>query len=106
MSCSSPRLQVANFVTITSEEVARLGLSNTFVEEEELAAARAKHAEAVIATVSDAMLFNELDPLLEVVRDEDAPQITQDAQEQAPEAEEVPEAPGAAEGPKPGRRGR
>lgn len=113
---------VANFVTIASEEVARLGLSNTLVEEEELAAARARyiastatpapdqnkaaHEAAVTAAVSDAVLFNELDPLLDEVRGDDAPQIAQEAQEQAPETEEVSETPVAAEEPKPGRRGR
>jgi hypothetical protein len=126
---------VASYVTISLEEAAHLGLG-TFVEEEELTAARARHKaktdpgkplltvneedfaaftawkakadhEAVIAAaVSDAVLFNELDPLLEAVREEEAPQPIQDPQEQAPEAEEASEAPAAVEGAKPGRRGR
>lgn len=97
---------VANYVTIDSEEVARLGLSNTLVEEEELAAARKRHEAAITAAVSDAVLFSQLDPLLEAVRGEEAPQPIQDGQEQASKAEVVSEAPAAAEDPKPGRRGR
>lgn len=97
---------VANYVTIDSEEVAKLGLPNTLVEEEELTAARDRHEAVITATVSDAVLFNELDPLLDAVRGDDAPQVVQDAQEQAPEAEEASEVPAAVEGAKTGRRGR
>ena len=128
---------MASYVSITVEELGRLGLSSTFVEEGELTAARARyqakvetvaptakpsfqvgeeefaafmawkakasHEGAVAAAVSDAVMFHELDPLLEAVRGDEAPQPTQDAQGQAPEAEEVPEAPVVAEEPKSGR---
>jgi hypothetical protein len=131
------RVAVASYESISVEELGRLGLSSTFVEEGELAAARARyqakvgtvvptakpsfqvgkedfaafmawkakasHEGAVAAAVSDAVMFHELDPLLEAVRDDEAPQPTQDAQEQAPEAEEAPEAPVVAEEPKQGR---
>jgi len=131
------RVAVASYVSISVEELGRLGLSSTFVEEGELAAARARyqakvgtvvptakpslqvgeeefaafmawkakasHEGAVAAAVSDAVMFHELDPLLEAVRDDEAPQPTQDAQGQAPEAEEAPEAPVVAEEPKQGR---
>jgi hypothetical protein len=131
------RVAVASYVSISVEELGRLGLSSTFVEEGELTAARARyqakvgtvaptakpsfqvgeeefaafmawkakasHEGAVAAAVSDAVMFHELDPLLEAVRGDEAPQPTQDAQGQAPEAEEVPEAPVVAEEPKQGR---
>jgi len=129
------RVAVASYESISVEELGRLGLSSTFVEEGELTAARARyqakvgadmasmdaqakashetpakasfavseeefaafmawkakasHEGAVAAAVSDAVLFNELDPLLKAVRGDEAPQPTQDAQEQAPEAEEA-----------------
>ena len=128
---------MASYVSISVEELGRLGLSSTFVEEGELAAAKARyqakvgtvvptakpsfavseedfaafmawkakasHEGAVAAAVSDAVMFHELDPLLEAVRGDEAPQPTQDAQGQAPEPEEVPEAPVVAEEPKQGR---
>jgi hypothetical protein len=131
------RVAVANYVSISVEELGRLGLSSTFVEEGELTAAKARyqakvgavaptakpsfqvgeeefhafmawktkasHEGAVAAAVSDAVMFHELDPLLEAVRGDEVPQPTQDAQGQAPEAEEVPEAPVVAEEPKQGR---
>ncbi len=127
---------MASYVSISVEELGRLGLSSSFVEEGELTAAKARYQatvgtvvptakpsfqvgaeefaafmawkakasqEAITAAVSDAVLFDELDPLLEAVRGDEAPQPTQDAQGQAPEAEEVPEAPVVAEEPKQGR---
>jgi hypothetical protein len=143
------RVAVASYVSISVEELGRLGLSSSFVEEGELTAAKARyqakveadmasmdaqakashetpakasfavseeefhafmawkakasHEGAVAAAVSDAVMFHELDPLLEAVRGDEAPQPTQDAQGQAPEAEEVPEAPVVAEEPKQGR---
>ena len=138
------KVAVASYVSISVEELGRLGLSSTFVEEGELTAARARYQakagtvaltdaqnpeaaakpaltvseeefaaftawkaksdqEAITAAVSDAVLFDELDPLLDAVRGDEAPQPTQDAQEQAPEPEEVSEAPVVAEEPKPGR---
>jgi hypothetical protein len=127
------RVAVASYESISVEELGRLGLSSTFVEEGELAAARARyqarvgadmasmdaqakashetpakasfavseedfaafmawkasHEGAVAAAVSDAVMFHELDPLLEAVRGDEAPQPTQDAQGQAPGAEET-----------------
>ena len=148
------RVAVASYVSISVEELGRLGLSSSFVEEGELTAAKARyqakvvadmasmdaqakashetpakasfavseedfaafmawkasvrgdHEGAVAAAVSDAVLFNELDPLLEAVRGDGAPQPTQDAQAQAPEAEEASVDPEPVAEAKQGRRGR
>jgi hypothetical protein len=146
------RVAVASYVSISVEELGRLGLSSTFVEEGELAAARARyqarveagmesmdaqakashetpakasfavseedfaafmawkakasHEGAVAAVVSDAVMFHELDPLLEAVRGDEAPQPTQDAQGQAPGTAEAAVDPEPVADAKPGRRAR
>lgn len=134
------RVAMASYVSISVEELGRLGLSSSFVEEGELAAAKARyqakvgtvvptakpsfqvdeeefaafmawranagHEGAVAAAVSDAVLFNELDPLLEAVRGDEAPQPTQDAQEQAPGTAEAAVDPEPVADAKPGRRAR
>jgi hypothetical protein len=141
------KVAVASYVSISVEELGRLGLSSTFVEEGELTAARARYQakagtvaltdaqnpeaaakpaltvseeefaaftawkakanqEAITAAVSDAVLFDELDPLLDAVRGDEAPQPTQDAQEQAPGVAEAAVDPEPVLEPKQGRRGR